>query len=149
MEERFEYQVGERTFYQVELSLYQTKEVAKLLEGKELPEVNEQAVIQTLGGGIIDFLMIVLVPKEMPLKDHIEWLIQGNLEDRRKEFLVYGKLHLPVHVVRDFFECNQISSLTEIIGNLGRQVMSTLSSAGMLKPSGSAPISEAETPAAA
>ena len=149
MAERFEYHIGDRTFYQEKLSLYQTNEVAKLFEGQEIPEVNQEAVIKGLGGGLTDFLSVVLIPQGVTKKEFIEWHESGDREERRKHFMVYGTIDLPFQVVEDFFDCNQVSSLIEKFGNLVVKITGTLRSVGLLRLNGSAPSLEEETQVAA
>ena len=108
----FEYRLGNRIFVQRPLVLGQLKQLSELLEDINLTEVfsgdkfSVEKFLKILGKRLPKFIAIVLREPDKPLREK-------NLKEIEELVEEEWTLEQALQVVRDFFVCNNPSSLIE------------------------------------
>lgn len=125
MEETKTYRIGDETFYQAKLGLYQAVCILDLLEAQKAQGVvDAPAFLKLLGNKVSDFLGIVLIPQGMTRKAFNKALKDSGIpEDRRELFLTEADFDLPLEVAEDFFTSSQISSVWNRCVTLGMELL--------------------------
>lgn len=120
MTEKYQYEIGGKTYTQAPLVLGQLQQLMKLLEGVVFPgELTTLRLIEAVGSKMSRAIAIVLKEENVPLKDKEIDSLTTQIESELS-------LELAIQVIEDFFDCNPIPFLLERLGKMAEKINQSL-----------------------
>jgi GTP:adenosylcobinamide-phosphate guanylyltransferase len=137
----FKYTIGNKVYFQRKLVLGQVNQLIKLTKDLSFPEeTTVMSLVSALGEKVTEAVAIVLIPADVP---HLKQKILDNvINDLESEMFPEQALE----VVEDFFDCNQISSLLNRVGEVVKNVSEKIVDTKKMEQNNSASSLQVETP---
>jgi len=137
----FKYTIGDKVYFQRKLVLGQVNQLINLTKGLSFPEeTTVMSLVSALGEKVTDAVAIVLIPAD------VSHLKQKSLDKVRYDLESDMYPEQALEVVEDFFDCNQISSLLNRVGEVVKNVSEKMTGNVKTEPNNSVSSSQVETP---
>lgn len=107
------YEIGGQKYLQKKLVFGQIQQLEEVLRDCTIPALNPQAIIAGLGNKICSAIAVVLIPEGVSLKDKTR-----DIEALAEELRFTIEAEQIMEIVNDFFICNPIASLLEMLAGV-------------------------------